>query len=88
MRARPSLLEWSATTATTLTPVAAAISAGVAVYPLHPHAGEAAKRVIVQVTKASRAPLAMLHGLVLHEADGRYTAEADAVLRGEKGLSL
>jgi tRNA1Val (adenine37-N6)-methyltransferase len=61
---------------------------GVSVFPLHPRAGEPAKRVIVQAAKGSRAPLAMLHGLVLHEADGRYTAEADAVLRGQRGLLL
>lgn len=59
---------------------------GVSIIPLYPRAGAAAKRVIVQVKKASRAPLALLHGLVLHGADGQYTAEADAVLRGEKGL--
>jgi len=68
--------------------LAALPATGVSVYPLHPHVGEAAKRVIVQVRKASRAPLQMLHGLVLHEAGGAYTAEADAVLRGEKGLTL
>ena len=68
--------------------LAALPATGVSVYPLYPHTGEAAKRVIVQVTKASRAPLAMLHGLVLHEADGRYTNDADAILRGEKGLTL
>jgi tRNA1Val (adenine37-N6)-methyltransferase len=61
---------------------------GVSVYPLHPHAGEDAKRVIVQLRKASRAPLRMLHGLVLHNADGSYTDEADEVLRGERGLTL
>ncbi|HEX4365892.1 MAG TPA: methyltransferase, partial [Rhodopila sp.] len=68
--------------------LAALPATAVSVYPLHPHAGEAAKRVIVQVKKASRAPFQMLHGLVLHGADGAYTAEADAVLRGEKGLAL
>ncbi|MEI9888223.1 MAG: DUF2007 domain-containing protein [Rhizomicrobium sp.] len=61
---------------------------GVSVFPLYPRAGEAAKRIVVQVKKASRAPLAMLAGLVLHEADGSYTAAADAVLRGEAALSL
>lgn len=61
---------------------------GVKVFPLHPRAGEAAKRLIVQATKASRAPLAMLHGLVLHQADGSYTAEANAVLRGGQGIAL
>jgi len=68
--------------------LAALPTTGVKVFPLHPHAGEAAKRVIVQVTKASRAPLAMLAGLVLHEADGSYTAQADAILRGEAGIAL
>jgi tRNA1(Val) A37 N6-methylase TrmN6 len=61
---------------------------GVSVFPLHPRAGEAAKRVIVQVRKGSRAPLAMLRGLVLHEADGSYTPEANAVLRDRTSLRL
>jgi tRNA1(Val) A37 N6-methylase TrmN6 len=68
--------------------LAALPQTGVSIYPLHPHAGEAAKRVIVQVKKASRAPLQMLHGLVLHDTEGAYTAEADAVLRGEARLTL
>ena len=61
---------------------------GVSVFPLWPHQGEAAKRVILQVKKGSRAPLATLHGLVLHTADGGYTKEADAILRGESALQL
>jgi len=68
--------------------LAALPDTGVRVFPLWPRLGEEAKRVIIQVTKASRAPLSMLGGLVLHEADGSYTAEADAILRGEKGLTL
>ena len=55
---------------------------GVRVFPLWPHEGEAAKRVIVQVRKGSRAPLELLAGLVLHDRDGAYTQKADAVLRG------
>ena len=68
--------------------LAALPATGVSVLPLYPRAGEPAKRVIVQVAKGSRAPLAMLHGLVLHAADGRYTDAADAVLRGQRGLLL
>jgi tRNA1Val (adenine37-N6)-methyltransferase len=68
--------------------LAALPSTGVSVFPLYPRAGEAAKRVILQVKKNARAPLAMLAGMVLHEADGSYTAIADAVLRGEAGISL
>jgi tRNA1Val (adenine37-N6)-methyltransferase len=61
---------------------------GVAIFPLWPRAGEPAKRVIVQATKGSRAPLALLAGLVLHEADGAYTRETDAILRNGGSLAL
>lgn len=61
---------------------------GVCVFPLWPRAIEPANRVILQIRKGSRAPTEILPGLVLHEADGRFTREADAVLRGESALVL
>lgn len=61
---------------------------GAQVMPLWPKAGEQAKRVILRVRKDTRAPLSFLHGLVLHESDGAYTAEADAILRGFKGIEM
>jgi tRNA1(Val) A37 N6-methylase TrmN6 len=61
---------------------------GIAIFPLWPRTGEPAKRVIVQVMKGARAPLALLAGLVLHEADGRYTPQADAVLRDGASLAM
>ena len=61
---------------------------GVAAYPLFPRAGEAPKRVIVQARKGSRAPFALLPGLVLHQADGAWTPEADAILRRGTALAL
>ena len=61
---------------------------GIRIQPLHPHADAPAKRVVVQVRKGSRAPLAMLPGLVLHEAGGAYTPQADAILRGDAVLTL
>jgi tRNA1(Val) A37 N6-methylase TrmN6 len=61
---------------------------GVATFPLWPRTGEPAKRIILQATKGSRAPLALLAGLVLHESNGRYTREADAVLRDGASLAL
>ena len=61
---------------------------GVAVFPLWPRAGVAAKRVILQVRQGTRAPLQLLAGLVLHQEDGSYTPEADAVLRDGAGLAL
>ena len=61
---------------------------GVAVFPLWPKAGEAAKRVIVQVRKGSNAPFALLPGLVLHTVNGAWTPEADDVLRRGNALAL
>jgi tRNA1(Val) A37 N6-methylase TrmN6 len=60
----------------------------VVVVPLWPKADVAAKRVIVRARKGIRSPLALTRGLVLHEADGGYTAAAEAVLRGAAALDL
>lgn len=60
---------------------------GTQVIPLWPKQGVEAKRVILRLRKASRAPLSFSHGIVLHEADGRYTEEADAILRGLKAIA-
>lgn len=68
--------------------LAALPNRGVTVFPLWPKAGVAAKRVILQACQGSRAPVQMLSGLVLHEADGTYTAAADAVLRDGGALAL
>lgn len=61
---------------------------GIVVLPLWPGAGKPAKRVIVHARKDVATPTRLLPGLVLHEADGRFTAAADAVLRDAKALSL
>ena len=61
---------------------------GVAVFPLWPKAGEAAKRVIVQARKGSNAPFVLLPGLVLHQVNGAWTPEADDVLRRGNPLAL
>lgn len=61
---------------------------GVRVFPFWPRRDEPAKRVIIQVQRDKRAPLALLFGLVLHETDGRYTPEADAILRGRAALEI
>jgi tRNA1(Val) A37 N6-methylase TrmN6 len=61
---------------------------GVCAFPLWPHAGEAPKRVIVQARKGSNAPFALLPGQVLHQPDGSWTGETDAVLRRGNALAL
>jgi tRNA1(Val) A37 N6-methylase TrmN6 len=57
-----------------------------ALLPVHPTSGASAHRLLVSGFKASRAPLRIAPGLVLHGADGRLTAEADAIHRGERGI--
>lgn len=53
----------------------------VAIFPLWPRAGVAARRVIVLARKGSRGPARLLPGLVLHRDDGSFTAEAEAIMR-------
>ena len=70
-----------------LAPILAAIEnrlGALALLPVHPSAGAGAHRLIVSGVKGSKAPLRIAPALILHEADGRLTAEADAIHRGEK----
>jgi tRNA1(Val) A37 N6-methylase TrmN6 len=60
----------------------------VTVLPVHPRADAPAIRVLVRAVKGSRAPLALLPGLMLADADGRPSVEAEAVLRHGAALPL
>ena len=63
-------------------------SYGVSIFPLWPRRDAPAKRLIVQIVKSSRTPLAVLPGLVLHEGDGRYTPAANMILRDGAALHI
>jgi hypothetical protein len=56
-------------------------------YKIH-KAGEDAIRLLVQGVKGSRGPLAIGSPLVLHEADGRFTAEAQAIHEGRARIAF
>jgi tRNA1(Val) A37 N6-methylase TrmN6 len=56
---------------------------GLALLPVHPSASASAHRLLVSGVKGSKAPLRIAPPLILHGADGRLTAEADAIHRGE-----
>lgn len=71
-----------------LPPVLAGRFGGLTVFPLWPGRGKAAKRILAVAQKGSRGPLVLLPGLTLHQEDGRFTAEAEAVLRGGEGLEV
>ena len=56
--------------------------------PLWPRAGADAGRVLVQARVGGKGLFRLSSGLVLHEPDGPYTREAEAVLRGGAALDL
>jgi tRNA1(Val) A37 N6-methylase TrmN6 len=59
------------------------------IFPLWPRAGTEAKRVILRAIKGSKAPMKLLAGLVLHEAEGNdYTPAAKAILRDAAALNF
>jgi len=60
----------------------------VVVYPLWPGLGKPASRILVRSRKQVAAPARLAVGMVLHEPDGRFTASAEAILRGGEALVL
>jgi len=60
----------------------------VAVLPVYPKPGAAAIRVLVRAVKGSGVPLRLLPGMTLAHADGKPSAQAEAVLRDAAALSL
>jgi tRNA1(Val) A37 N6-methylase TrmN6 len=60
----------------------------ITVLPVHPKPGAAAIRVLVRATKGNRAPLALLPGFLLADADSKPSASAEAILRKGEALSL
>lgn len=61
--------------------LAAAGCGGTRVAPFWPRQGVPARRVLLQARRGGRGPARIGAGLVLHEADGRFSAAAEAVLR-------
>jgi tRNA1(Val) A37 N6-methylase TrmN6 len=58
------------------------------ILPLYPRASAPAHRIIMEGRKGSRTPPVLLPGFVLHEPNGAFTPEAQAILRGGAALSL
>ncbi len=58
------------------------------VFPLWPGVGKPAKRVILRARKDAATPLRLAPGLVLHQADGSFSAAAETVLRKGQGLDI
>ena len=81
---RRGTLTWIVAAAVAPACLAAMDAAGcspVGLLPLWPRAGMAAKLVLLRGVKGGRGPFRVCAGLVLHDGNGRFTAEAEAVLR-------
>lgn len=62
-------------------------SKGVRIFPLRPRVDQPPKRIIVQWSDGGEGT-PQSPGLILHQPDGRYTPEADAILRGASALRI
>ena len=59
-----------------------------AIFPFWPREGIEAKRILVTAIKGRRTLPRLLPGLILHQANGTYTAQAEAILRDAAALDL
>lgn len=60
----------------------------ITLYPLWSGGGKPAKRIIVRARKQIASPTRLLPGMILHEADGSFTAAAEAVLRDAAAVEM
>ncbi|MGE0205138.1 MAG: tRNA1(Val) (adenine(37)-N6)-methyltransferase [Hyphomicrobiaceae bacterium] len=61
---------------------------GLSVLPLFPAFERPAHRLLLHGIKGSRAPLTLHRGFVLHDADGKPSADIQAVLAGEATIDI
>jgi len=61
---------------------------GLEIMPVHSRCDEAAKRILVRGTRASRAPTSIVPGFVVHNKDGSFTEHADAIFKGKARLDF
>lgn len=64
------------------------LAGDIAVLPLWPRVGQAARRVIVSARPGTAAPLRLLSGIALHEESGDYTPLVRAILNNAVALAL
>jgi tRNA1(Val) A37 N6-methylase TrmN6 len=58
----------------------------ITLYPLWPGKDKPAKRVLIQGRKNAHGILRLTPGMMLHEPDGRFTPQAEAILRDAAGI--
>ena len=60
----------------------------ITILPIHPKPDTAAIRILVRAVRGGGSPLVLLPPLMLNDADGRPSAQAEAVLRGGMPLAM
>lgn len=58
------------------------------IVPVHSRSNEAAGRVVFRMKKGSKAPLAIMPGLTMHDDDGKPSPTAAALMNGERRVSF
>lgn len=61
---------------------------GLTVLPVFSRKNEAAKRIVLRGVAGSKAPLRLVPGLVMHDADGNQSEEANEILNGNRNLNF
>jgi tRNA1(Val) A37 N6-methylase TrmN6 len=59
------------------------IAGALVVLPIHARADRPATRILIRALKGRRTPLVLAPALILHNADGTFTARAEALHRGD-----
>lgn len=58
------------------------------IIPIYSREGERAKRILVKMTKGSKAPLSLLPGILMHDGEGGPTPIAQSLLNGEARIEF
>jgi len=58
----------------------------ISIVPLWPQAHKPAKRILISARRGVKSPAQMHPGLVLHHPDGRFTDQANHILRSGQGM--
>ncbi len=61
---------------------------GLEILPVYSRADEASKRLVIRGTRASRAPMAIVPGIIIHERDGQFTTQARAIFDASARLAF
>ena len=72
--------------ATGLAALAEAGCGSPALFPFWPKPGRPARLVLLRAIRGGRGPARVLPGLILHQPDGRFTPEAESILRAGAAL--